>query len=260
MKSGPHRQARTIASAVEAGEPRFVINPDLDLDVHARTFAETGRVRIYRLLSRGAEDLYEYLRDSEDWVHLISTADGVLELRRDAKVDLGPAEWARIEADCHERTRTAFQYRYEGLRVPEPGAGEAHWRTPLDEFADLMQSEPMLALLRKVTGAGAMSFTDGQATAYGHGDFLTGHDDDVKGKNRLAAYVYGLTPGWRIEYGGMLLFHGEQDRTASGLAPRFNTLDLFSVPQQHSVSMVTPAAPHRRFAITGWLRSGARGD
>ena len=259
MRSGPQRQARVVADAAEAAEPRFVINPELDLEHHARVFAETGRVRIYRLLSRGAEELYEYLRDCEDWVHLISTDEGVLELRPEAKAALSPDQWARIEARCHERTRTEFQYRYEGLRVPEPGAGEARRHTPLDEFADLMQSEPMLDLLRKVTGAGEMTFTDGQATAYGHGDFLTGHDDDVKGKNRLAAYVYGLTPGWRIEYGGLLLFHGEQDRTASALAPRFNSLDLFAVPQQHSVSMVTPAAPHRRFAITGWLRSGARG-
>jgi Rps23 Pro-64 3,4-dihydroxylase Tpa1-like proline 4-hydroxylase len=39
--------------------------------------------------------------------------------------------------------------------------------------------------------------------------------------------------------------------------PKFNTLDLFAVPQQHSVSMVTPAAPVRRYAVTGWLRSHA---
>jgi SM-20-related protein len=120
-----------------------------------------------------------------------------------------------------------------------------------------MQSEPMIDLLRAITGFGGLAFTDGQATAYGTGDFLTGHDDDVAGKNRVAAYVYGLTPHWRVEYGGVLLFHGEADRTVEGLAPRFNTLDLFAVPQRHSVSMVTPSAPHRRYAVTGWLRAGA---
>jgi Rps23 Pro-64 3,4-dihydroxylase Tpa1-like proline 4-hydroxylase len=139
-----------------------------------------------------------------------------------------------------------------------PGSDEveqAEERTPLTEFAELMQSPEMLDLLEAITGQRG-SFTDGHATAYGPGDFLTGHDDDVKGKNRLAAYVYGLTKGWRIEWGGLLLFHGPHERTASGMAPRFNTLDLFSVPQQHSVTMVTPAAPHRRYAVTGWLRRG----
>jgi Rps23 Pro-64 3,4-dihydroxylase Tpa1-like proline 4-hydroxylase len=121
-----------------------------------------------------------------------------------------------------------------------------------------MQSAELLDFLRDVTGHGDLAFTDGQATAYGTGDFLTGHDDDVAGKGRLAAYVFGLTPYWRLEYGGLLLFHGEHDRTVTGNVPRFNVLDLFRVPQQHSVSIVTPAAPHRRFAVTGWLRSGTR--
>jgi Rps23 Pro-64 3,4-dihydroxylase Tpa1-like proline 4-hydroxylase len=117
-----------------------------------------------------------------------------------------------------------------------------------------MRSESMLDLLRAVTGYEGLTFTDGQTTAYDHGDFLTGHDDAVAGKNRLAAYVYGLTPYWRIEYGGLLLFHGANDRTATAEVPRFNSLDLFKVPRQHSVSTVTPSAPHRRFAVTGWLR------
>jgi Rps23 Pro-64 3,4-dihydroxylase Tpa1-like proline 4-hydroxylase len=117
----------------------------------------------------------------------------------------------------------------------------------------------MLDLLRAVTRHEELAFTDGQATAYGPGDFLTGHDDDVAGKNRLAAYVYGLTPNWRVEYGGLLLFHETHDRTVSGLAPRFNSLDLFRVPRRHSVSQVTAAAPHHRYAVTGWLRSGAPG-
>ena len=131
----------------------------------------------------------------------------------------------------------------------------ASWVTDLlSEFSRLMQSKPMLDLLRAITGHAGVAFTDGHATAYGPGDFLTGHDDDVAGKNRLAAYVYGLTPHWRLEWGGLLLFHGHMDRTAAGLVPRFNTLDLFAVPQQHSVSQVTASASHRRFAVTGWLR------
>jgi SM-20-related protein len=122
-----------------------------------------------------------------------------------------------------------------------------------------MQSAQMLDLLEAITGQRG-GFTDGFATAYGPGDFLTGHDDDVAGKNRLAAYVYGLTKGWRIEWGGLLLFHGPNERTVEGLAPRFNTLDLFSVPRQHSVTLVTPAAPHRRYTVTGWLRGGTEGN
>ena len=129
----------------------------------------------------------------------------------------------------------------------------------LADFAELMSSEPMLDVLRAITGCADMTFTDGHATAYGPGDFLTCHDDDVAGKKRRAAYVFGLTRNWRPEWGGLLLFHDDQDRTVAGQVPGFNTLDLFAVPRRHSVSIVTPAAPARRYAVTGWLRAGTPG-
>ena len=247
------RNARAAAS--KRPSP-FRINPDLDLAAIRAAYERDGRVRIYGFLSEGPVELYEHLLDRTDWIHLMRTGDGVLELDPDAKAAMPAEEWARIDAEGHERTRTDFQYRYLALRVPPPD--EERGRTDLvTEFARLMRSEPMLDFLRAVTGHDGLSFTDGHATAYDHGDYLTGHDDDVAGKGRLAAYVYGLTPYWKIEYGGLLLFHGEHDRNVAGEVPRFNTLDLFKVPVQHSVSLVTPAAPHRRFAVTGWLRGGA---
>ncbi len=239
-----------------AAPARYRISPDLDVAALAAEYQREGRVRIYGLLAEGAEYLHDYLDTTPDWIKLIKQDKGVLELDPEERAALSAEEWARIEADAHRRAQYDFQYRYDGLRVAADDEAE---ETPLTEFAELMQTSEMLDLLRAITGE-AGTFTDGFATAYGPGDFLTGHDDDVRGKNRLAAYVYGLTKGWRIEWGGMLLFHGPHERTVNGLAPRFNTLDLFRVPQQHSVSLITPAAPHRRFAITGWLRRGNRAD
>jgi Rps23 Pro-64 3,4-dihydroxylase Tpa1-like proline 4-hydroxylase len=66
-----------------------------------------------------------------------------------------------------------------------------------------------------------------------------------------------MTPQWRPEWGGLLLFHADDDSAVHGHVPRFNTVDLFAVPQRHSVSMVAAAAPARRFAVTGWLRAAA---
>lgn len=249
--------AMPAQAAASAAVGPFRINPELDLDALARAYRSEGRVRVEGLLAEGARELLEYFQGSDDWIHVINTAGGVIELDREDKAELGEERWAAIEAEAHERARHGFQYRYEALRVPEEDEIDGS-EDPLTAFARLMGSEPMLDLLRAITGTSGLAFTDGQATAYGHGDFLTGHDDDVDGKGRIAAYVYGLTPGWRLEWGGLLLFHGDRERSAAALAPRFNTLDLFSVPQQHSVSLVTPAAAHRRFAVTGWLRSGSR--
>ena len=120
-------------------------------------------------------------------------------------------------------------------------------------IAEMMKSPEVVGFLEAVTGVKQPHFVDGQVTAYGKGDFLTGHDDDVKNSRRKAAFVYGLTPQWRPEWGGLLLFHEPGEIEISGMVPQFNTLDLFSVPRFHSVSQVTRAAPRRRYCVTGWL-------
>jgi len=237
--------------------PRFRINPDLDVERIARLYASEGRVRIYRLLEApGVASLHDHLLQRTDWWHLITGPDGILELSPGQRARMSARSRAALERGVHERARTEFQYRYEALRVPED-EDELEADDPLSDFAHLMSSEPMLEMLRKVTGDGDLAFSDGQATHYGPGDFLTCHDDDVPGKNRRAAYVFGMTPGWKPEWGGLLLFHDDRDLSVQGQVPGFNTLDLFAVPRRHSVSIVTPAAATRRFAITGWLRATA---
>jgi Rps23 Pro-64 3,4-dihydroxylase Tpa1-like proline 4-hydroxylase len=234
----------------------YKLNPDLDVASLAREFAAIGRVRVNNLLEQDAViELYDYLDQNEGWWQLINMPDGIIELDRAKRAAMSAEEHARLEADVHDQARFGFQYRYEGLRVPAQGEEGFSEDDPLTAFGHLMCSEKMLEFLRAVTGSSEVAFTDGQATAYGPGDFLTGHDDDVPGKDRIAAYVFGLTPRWRPEWGGLLLFHGPKDATVAGNVPRFNVLDLFAVPQRHSVSIVTPAAPMRRYAVTGWLRS-----
>jgi Rps23 Pro-64 3,4-dihydroxylase Tpa1-like proline 4-hydroxylase len=262
LRRAPRLENAAMAHAYSetAEAPVLRLNPDLDVEGLAEIYASKGRVRIQRLLEYdGVAAFYHHLNSRDDWWHLINTPDGVIELDRDTRAALSPERAAEIEALVREGARSGFQYRYEGLRVPNDAAElAAAAEDPLGEFARLMSSEPMLEMLRGVTGCGELAFTDGHATAYGPGDFLTGHDDNVVGKNRLAAYVFGMTPKWRPEYGGLLLFHSADDASVEGEVPRFNTLDLFAVPQRHSVSMVTAAAPHRRFAVTGWLRAGQR--
>lgn len=233
--------------------PAFRLNPDLDLAAIRRDYDEHGRVRIYSLLADGAPELYEHLIARTDWFHAFTTDRGIMKLEAADKAALSPQEWAAIEAQAHERARRAFQYRYEAVRVPEPGEA-AGQDDLLARFVEWLHGQELTGFVESVTGQSGFSFSEGQVTAYGPGDFLTGHDDGVEGKNRLTAMVFGLTPYWRLEYGGLLIFHGENDRMFSGNVPRFNTLDLFKVPQQHSVSIVTAAAPHRRISITGWLR------
>ncbi len=149
--------------------------------------------------------------------------------------------------------RDGFQHRYESIRVPDGDAAAQPGEDPLAAWPRWLSSGPAHDLLHAVTAA-SIGFADAQATAYSPGDFLTAHDDAVAGKGRLAAYVFGLTPAWRAEWGGLLLFHKSASQVA-GLVPGYNSLDLFAVPQVHSVSTVTASAAYRRYAVTGWLRA-----
>ena len=234
--------------------PDLQINPNLDISEIAANYHRSGRVRITDFFASGATETRSYLESTDEWIQVISAEDGALEFDVEQRAQIDSRRWAKIQRDMHKRACTGFQYNYGSIRIP--GDGELDEDIgPLYSFANFVRSGPFLDLLSSITGKNDLHFTDGQATAYGTGDFLTGHDDNVIGKNRVAACVFGLTRIWRLEWGGVLVFHHTDHQSGELIVPQFNTLDLFKVPQIHSVSFVTPAAPHRRLAVTGWLNT-----
>lgn len=126
----------------------------------------------------------------------------------------------------------------------------------MDRLLEAMNTAPALEMWRELTGDPDVGLVDGQATRYLPGHFLTRHDDDVEGKNRVAAYVLNLSPEWASEWGGLLQFHDAAGEVTGAMVPGFNVLNLFRVPQSHSVSIVAPFAPAPRYSITGWIRRG----
>lgn len=235
--------------------PSLTLSPRIDPKALAQAYARDGRVSITPFLSdEAAAWLADLLRDRSDWQQVLNSQDKTLELSRAARAQLAAEQQAALDAAVYGAARYGFQYRYETIRVPDAPADRAASNDPLCAFAQFMASDTVLTLMRDITGAADIRFADAQATAYSPGDFLTGHDDAVAGKDRRAAYVLGLTRQWRAEWGGLLMFH-DSDRTLQGWSPAFNSLSLFRVPQIHSVSEVTRAAAFRRYSITGWLRA-----
>ena len=231
------------------------LNPELDLAGLSQQFDRDGRVRVRHVFTRGAPELYHTLAGDEDWVQLVNHETGAHEIAWSQWRMPGARCRSELEPGMFDRACDGFQYSYAALRIP--ALGEIDDKPVLMALADLMRSEPMQAMLQGVTGLVAPTFTDGQVTAYGEGDFLTGHDDDLAGSGRKVAFVLGLTPQWRLEWGGLLLFHELGGADCGGLVPQFNTLDLFAIPRYHSVSMVTRAAPRCRYSVTGWLSTAA---
>lgn len=237
--------------------PPLALNPSLDPDRLARDFARDGRVRMANVLTEEcAAWWHEHLRQRSDWRQVVNSGDRIFELDRDTRQTMTATQRQGLDDAVYAGARTGFQYRYETIRTPDGATDRVASDDPLAAYARWMSEGAVLDLLRGIVGDSGVAMADAQATAYAPGDFLTGHDDGVAGKNRVAAYVLGLTPTWRCEWGGLLLFHAGQGDAAEAWVPQFNTLNIFAVPQPHSVSEVTRAAPYRRYAITGWLRRG----
>ncbi|MEC3912753.1 2OG-Fe(II) oxygenase family protein [Sphingobium sp. CR2-8] len=235
---------------------KFELNPNLDIAALSRTYADTGRVSIHDFLAgNAAQQLHDALRARNDWIQILNSKEKVIELSREVRASLSTEQMGALDDAVHADARYGFQYRYESIRIPDGIDDRIRSSDVLAKFARWFSSDTPLALVKAITGEQDILFADAQATAYSPGDFLTGHDDAVPGKGRRAAYVFGLTPVWRTEWGGLLLFHDEGNGMVEGMIPAFNRLNLFAVPQMHSVSPISAAAGYRRYAITGWLRN-----
>ena len=234
----------------------YRLNPKLDADALRKAFASASRLHIPDFLERAdAERLYAFLRSSAAWRLVINQESKLFELDRDAQAAMTPEARRELDRAIHASARHNFQFCYETIRVPDAEEERGAQGDELSRFASFMSSPKVVGFLRHVTGRSEIEFADAQATAYGLGHFLTAHDDDVAGKQRIAAYVFNLTPKWRIDWGGLLAFHDAHGHVAEAYTPSFNALNLFGVPQPHSVTMVAPFAASRRYSVTGWLRS-----
>jgi SM-20-related protein len=233
----------------------FSLDGTLDPDALAKRFALEGRLHIPAFLTQAsAQSLYDHLRRRMDWRLIINQGETIFEVDRATYAAMGDQAKRDLDNAVYASARTGFQYRYEVIRLPDDEAARRQDDSLLAEFAGFMSSPPLLDFLRQVTGQSGIDFSDAQATAYGPGHFLTTHDDGVPGKQRKAAYVFNLSAAWRPEWGGLLMFSGRDGHVEQAYVPTFNALNLFAVPQPHSVSYVAPYVPYRRYAVTGWLR------
>jgi Rps23 Pro-64 3,4-dihydroxylase Tpa1-like proline 4-hydroxylase len=236
----------------------MVLALHLDIDpVQLRErYAATGIVQIQPFLAEAdANRLASHLQQRDDWTLSIkSGAKGTLDFGRAVREQFGPAKIESFIKFAHPEDESQFRFAYEKIVAVEGEAEQKERDSVLAEFATFMSSSPVLDMFRDVTGSSEIDFADVQATRYTAGHFLTKHHDKKSGSRRIAAYVLGLTDDWLPEWGGLLLFHDRAGDVAQGFTPKMNTLSLFSVPQDHSVSAIVPYCSRPRLSLTGWLR------
>jgi len=232
------------------------LSAKLDRSLLAARFTKRKRLHIPNVLNSNAASRLHRCLDKETTFNLVVN-------EREKVFDLSQADQSRMSRIRMKALRTAadqgarwgFQFLYENHRMTD--AGEPY-RDPSHFLADVvvfLNGKDFLDFVHRVTGDSEIRFADAQATRYRPGHFLTTHNDDITGKNRRLAYVLNMTPAWRADWGGVLLFLDEQGNVSEGFSPTFNALNIFSVPQRHLVSQVATFAEGARYAITGWLRS-----
>lgn len=225
----------------------------------AGDFARSGRLHLPGFLDGDdARRVAEALAGPIPWVRSLMVRNKPYDLGPEALAAITP-DWARQLAQAvADGGRTGFQYHFDTWRISdavEEGRALEGAEAVLAEVYGFLNSPGFLDFARVLTGRPEAVYCDAQATRYRAGDFLTVHDDDVAGKDRLAAYVLNLTPEWRMDWGGLLLFHDAGGHVAQGYTPAFNALNIFGVPQRHSVSQVASFVTEGRLAITGWIRA-----
>lgn len=242
--------------AAGGGSPPIVLGSALDPKRLRPIFQKHGRLHLPGILApASAQAVHGAMAGPLPWAKSL--------LVQGKPYDIGPAAWeamlperrAELDAAVIRGGQTGFQYRFDAWRLSDAvERGERGTSPVLEAVYDFLNGPEFLGFVGELTGEPRGAYADAQATRYRPGDFLTAHDDDVAGKNRLFAYVLNFTPVWRAEWGGLLLFLGPDGHVTEGYAPAFNALNIFRVPQLHAVSEVASYAGADRLSITGWIR------
>ena len=227
------------------------LNPALDAGSIADTLRRDRRVHIPDVLTaESAARVHRCLAQETDFTLIAKNGLGdALGWRPDT---LNPQQLAEVMTNAYSLARDKFHFLYDAHRMSndgEPYPDPLHYLASITAF---LNSAPLLDFVRRVADTPQIAYASAQATRYRPGHFLNQHDDG-NGNNRLVAYVLNMTPDWRLDWGGALLFSDRPGHITEGYPPAFNALNLFSVPQEHLVGFISPFAGAARYSITGWF-------
>lgn len=249
----PRRRGRSSVAGV-LSTLAIELNPSLDVEALAVKYRTNRRMQIRDFLTDASaraihDDLHEL-----PWGLAYNDGATVHQLSPDRVSAMDDREGGRIMAGIQARARTEYQFLYAFFPTLAAYISPTSPRFRIFEFFEFVNSEPVLKFIRRLTGLDRIRWADGQATWYRPGHFLKGHTDEDPSTGRVAAYVMNLSPEWERDWGGFLQFFDSSDNIEEAFKPSFNTLNIFTIPQLHSVSMVSTYVQAERLAVTGWFR------
>jgi len=236
---------------------KLSLNKSKNIEKLNQSYLNHGYVKLENALSSdSASVIHAHISKQEQW-NLVFRNNGI---HQDFN-SLDVARWDEKDKDkltelVHKQAGENFQYFYETIPVYDiyydkllPG----HFFNDIVEF---LNSDDTLNYFREILAAPEITFLDAQITRFKAGHFLNRHNDDVEGKNRVAAFVINLSKDWRTDWGGALHILKNDLDIEKSFVPSFNEINIFKVPVEHIVGYVSPFATGDRLSITGWLRSG----
>jgi SM-20-related protein len=237
----------------------FDINPDLDYNKYSKIFATDTRVQIRDVLTTdSAQNLRAMLAKETKWgLAWQAGFDGPHSQTSVELAQFPPHKRQQMVGDI-SKAMQSDAYAFSFAHYPMVKALQDGWDPggPHEILIEHLNDEPFLSMVRRITGMDDLIKADGQATLYAPGHFLAVHSDSHVLEGWKVAYVLNIgLEEWRPDWGGYLNFFNEEGEIIAGFKPRYNSLNLFAVPQLHNVSYVPPFAPQGRMAVTGWLRN-----
>jgi SM-20-related protein len=230
------------------------LNSALEAAALARDYAVRKRLQVREFLEpASAGAVHEWLHELP-WGLAYNEGSTVHQLAPDRVAAMDGREGARIMAGIQERARAQYQFLYAFFPVLAAYISPTSPRFRIFEFFEFINSAPVLDFIRGLTGLDRIRWADAQATWYRPGHFLKAHTDEDPSTGRVAAYIMNLSPEWERDWGGFLQFFDGSDNIEQAFKPSFNTLNIFTIPQLHSVSMVSTYVTAERLAVTGWFR------
>lgn len=235
----------------------FTLNPTVDRAALARAFARDGRVQVREFLTgRAAHEIHRILSRDTPWGLTWKAGDDGPHAIEASELREDPAGHQQRIAQAAAGAAARGNYAAQFARYPILDAYLAGWAPggPYDLLLEHINSPPFIGFVREITGIASIIKGDAQATLYAPGHFLGLHNDSHVEENWLVAYVMNFCVDWKVDWGGYLNFYDDDGDVIAGYRPRFNALNLFSIPRAHAVSYVPPFAPVGRFAVAGWFR------
>ena len=233
------------------------INPAYDPAALAGAYAASGKRMQVRdfLVAEDATRIHEILRGKTPWWLVFNEGAQVRQLPPEYLASLSQAQLNQMLIGVQERARREYQYLYQFHPMISTYFTPSAPKAPILAVMEWLNQPATLAWFRTLLGRPEIQWADAHATLFRSGNFLKEHTDADDANTRVTAYVLNFSPGWQRDWGGFLQFFDANNDVEAGFCPAFNAINLFDVPQDHSVGMLSSFCTGHRYSVTGWFRS-----